>query len=211
MSLRYALLALLTARPLTGYDASKQFSSSVGFVWHAPDSQIYPELSRMEQEGLLRSRELPWGKERVKREYAVTDEGLLQFRNWMNSPLDFQRERDVHHLKAAYLEWAEPSAARRQMDQHIEFHSAQLDRWLEVRQSLLDRTAPTLVQRLNDAPAADHARIVAFKVFAYDGLIARASSEIDWARRGLALLDALPPTKHTTVLSKTGPGDQTAP
>ena len=49
MSLRYALLALLTVEPMTGYDLSKRFESSVAYVWHAPDSQIYPELRRMER------------------------------------------------------------------------------------------------------------------------------------------------------------------
>ena len=53
MSLRYALLALLTAQPMTGYDLARAFHTSVGHVWHAPDSQIYPELRRMEADGLL--------------------------------------------------------------------------------------------------------------------------------------------------------------
>ena len=51
VSLRSALLALLSSGPLTGYDVVKQFSSSVGHVWHAPDSQIYPELRKMHAEG----------------------------------------------------------------------------------------------------------------------------------------------------------------
>jgi PadR family transcriptional regulator AphA len=53
MSLRYALLALLRVGPLSGYDLQKQFSLSVGHVWHAPDSQIYPELRKMEAAGLV--------------------------------------------------------------------------------------------------------------------------------------------------------------
>lgn len=72
MTLRSALLALLSSGPLTGYDLVKQFSSSVGHVWHAPDSQIYPELRRMHAEGLLSSRPVPWGGTRgaTKTEYA---------------------------------------------------------------------------------------------------------------------------------------------
>ena len=34
-------------------------------------------------------------------------------------------------------------------------------------------------------------RIVAFKEFAYEGLIAQADQEIAWAERGLALIDSL--------------------
>ncbi|MFD2399005.1 PadR family transcriptional regulator [Prauserella oleivorans] len=94
MSLRYALIALLTSRPMTGYDLSKSFSRSVAHVWHAPDSQIYPELNRMERDGLLDSVEVPWGKKGTKKEYHVTDAGLADFRKWMESPLVPQRQRD---------------------------------------------------------------------------------------------------------------------
>ncbi|MFF0449591.1 PadR family transcriptional regulator [Streptomyces sp. NPDC004609] len=189
MSLRYALLALLTARPLTAYDIAKQFSSSVGFVWHAPDSQIYPELRRMEKEGLVDAEELPSGGRRTKREYRITPEGVRRFREWVNTPLGYQRERDVHHLKAAYLEWSSPEAAREQLRLHIAFHTEQLDQWLELRERLLDRTNPTLAARLAASPPEQHDRIVAFKVFAYDGLVERARTEIAWARRGLDLID----------------------
>ncbi len=61
MSLRYALIALLTAQPMTGYEVSKRFGASVGHVWHAPDSQIYPELRKLEKEGLLVGEDVPWG------------------------------------------------------------------------------------------------------------------------------------------------------
>ena len=53
MSLRYALLAILRVGPLSGYDLQKQFTQSVGHVWHAPDSQIYPGAS---QDGGSRTR-----------------------------------------------------------------------------------------------------------------------------------------------------------
>ena len=77
MSLRHALLALLTAGPLTAYDISKQFSASVGFVWYAPDSQIYPALRRMEADGLVEATELPLhgGGTRVKRLYRPQNPG----------------------------------------------------------------------------------------------------------------------------------------
>ncbi|MFJ4621529.1 PadR family transcriptional regulator [Streptomyces sp. NPDC088812] len=191
MSLRYALLALLTARPLTAYDMAKQFSASVGHVWHAPDSQIYPELRRMESDGLVEARELTSGGRRTKREYRITDDGLVEFRAWADTPLDYQRERDVHHLKAAYLEWADPAAAREQLQRHLTFHSEQLQQWLAQRDGVLDRSNPTLAARLENSPAEEHERVVAFKAFAYEGLIERARTEVAWARRGIDLLDRL--------------------
>ncbi|MEO2119555.1 MAG: PadR family transcriptional regulator, partial [Microbacterium sp.] len=67
MSLRYALLALLRVGPLSGYELAKQFTQSVGHVWHAPDSQIYPELRKMEADGLVEAEEQARGERGTRR------------------------------------------------------------------------------------------------------------------------------------------------
>ena len=191
VSLRYALLALLTSQPLTGYDVFKQFEQSVGYVWHAPDSQIYPELRRMEKDGLLRGVEEAWGKKGKKKRYHITPEGVGAFRAWINTTLDYTRERDPIHLKAAYLEWAEPDAARAQMQAHIAYHSSRAQQWQEMIAALEDRSNPILATRLEAAPEADRAKIAGYKIFTYEGMIERANAEIQWARRGLELIDKL--------------------
>jgi DNA-binding PadR family transcriptional regulator len=191
MSLRFALLALLGSRPMTGYDLSKHVSQSVAHVWHAPDSQIYPELKRMERDGLLESVPVRWGPKGTKKEYHVTDAGFAAFRDWMNAPLEIRRQRDPAYLKAAYLEWAEPDAARSQLRQHHDYWSAHLELLETTRSTLLDHTHPTLRHRLARYPSDQHERIVRYKVFAYDGLIDQATAEVAWAERGLALVDEL--------------------
>lgn len=191
MSLRFALLALLGSRPMTGYDLSKQFSQSVAHVWHAPDSQIYPELNRMERDGLLESVPVRWGPKGTKKEYHVTDAGLTAFREWMNEPLEIRRQRDPAYLKAAYLEWADADAARSQLRQHRAYWSGHHELLEHTRQTLIDHTHPTLADRLARYPTDEHERIVRYKVFAYDGLIDQAAAEVAWAERGLALIDEL--------------------
>jgi DNA-binding PadR family transcriptional regulator len=191
VSLRYALLALLSVEPMTGYDLYKEFESSVGNVWHAPDSQIYPELRRMEQEGLLDGEEVIWGQRGRKRRYHITAAGLQAFRQWMNTTLDYTRVRDPAHLKAAYLEWAEPDAAREQMRAHIEHHTALRQQWEQRIREIDEDSSEMLNRRLAGTPASERTRVKAFKRFTYEGLVARADQEIAWARRGLALIDRL--------------------
>lgn len=191
MSLRYALLALLNVEPMTGYDLFKEFETSVGHVWHAPDSQIYPELRRMEAEGLLEGEEIPWGPRGKKRQYHVTEAGLLAFQNWMNTTLEYARIREPAHLKAAYLEWAEPEAAREQMRAHIKHHSGLLEQWHEKVREIDEGTSPMLARRLAHTPEADREKTVAYKRFTYEGLIAQAEAEVAWANRGLKLIDKL--------------------
>ncbi|GAB93620.1 PadR family transcriptional regulator [Gordonia rhizosphera] len=193
MSLRHALLAMLTAEPITGYDAAKRFEASVGHVWHAPDSQIYPELRRMEKDGLVVGEQVRWGPRSTKTQYSITDEGLHALREWMNSSLDYQPIRDPVHMQAAYYEWADPERARDHLRRHIAHYQEQVDRWTVMRESIIDATHPSIAKRLEKFPAEDHERIIAYKAFAYEGLIDRGLSEIAWAEKGLDLIDKLSP------------------
>jgi|TARA_B100000678_G_scaffold55135_1_gene44190 DNA-binding PadR family transcriptional regulator len=193
VSLRYALLALLRVGPLSGYELAKQFTQSVGHVWHAPDSQIYPELRKMEADGLVEAEEQARGERGTRRMYHVTDAGDQAFLAWMASPLEYQRVRDPAHLRAAYLESASPEAAREFFLRHIEQWEGELAQWDgELRKiDHVDPPNPMLERRLKASPEQEHERIVAYKHFAYEGLVERAKSEIAWARRGLDLVDKL--------------------
>ncbi len=121
----------------------------------------------------------------------MTDAGREAFRNWINTQLDYPRERDPMHLKAAYLEWADPESARSQLQAHAEHYGARLLQWQQKIKEIDGGTSDMLNRRLATVPAGDHDRVAAFKRFTYEGLTARAESEIAWAQRGLALLDEL--------------------
>lgn len=196
MSLRYALLALLTAQPMTGYDLAKAFHVSVGHVWHAPDSQIYPELKRMVRDGLLVDESVPWGEKSTKTRYSVTDEGVAAFRAWMREPIDYPNERDPAHLRAAYFEWTEPEVARRHLQEHIAQYELRRTQWQAQLDAIRRRTHPIVERRLASDTEHDHDAIVAFKVFTYEGFFDRAEGEIAWARHGLELLERLNPGRE---------------
>lgn len=192
MSLRAALLALLSAGPLTGYDVAKHFAASVGHVWNAPDSQIYPELRKMEREGLLDGHEVPWGSRgATKTEYTLTDAGVTALRDWADSPVAYTPSRDQARLKAAYLEWTDLATARSHLEAHLAQHQAERQLACDEHALLESRTSPVLVRRLAAHPDADADAIVGFKLLAYRNAILRAEAEIAWAREGLALVDRL--------------------
>lgn len=191
MSLRFALLALLSVDAMTGYDLHKRFDSSVGHVWYAPDSQIYPELRKMEADGMVAAVEVPWGTKGTKREYHITEAGRQALRDWMNETLPYARFRDAMHLKSAYFEWARPDAARAQLRAHIAHYESELAQWEEQIREIDTATSPALNRRLAVTPEKDRRRTAAFKRYAYEGLVQRAQQEIAWARHGLDLLDEL--------------------
>src|SRR5688572_249002 len=163
MSLRFALLALLSVDAMTGYDLHKRFDSSVGHVWYAPDSQIYPELRKMEADGVVTAEEVPWGSKGTKREYSITEAGRDALCAWMNATLPYARFRDAMHLKSAYFEWASPDAARAQLRAHIAHYENELAQWEEQIHQIDTGTSPMLNRRLAVTPEKDKKRTVAFK------------------------------------------------
>src|SRR5262245_50063289 len=80
VSLRHALLGMLSLRPGTGYELAQRFDSSMANAWHASHSQIYPELARLQEEGLV---EVVGEGARRSRTYAVTDAGRVALRDWL--------------------------------------------------------------------------------------------------------------------------------
>jgi PadR family transcriptional regulator AphA len=191
MSLRYALLAILRVGPLSGYDLQKQFAQSVGHVWHAPDSQIYPELRKMEEGGLVEGEDQLRGERGRRRVYHVTEEGNRAFIEWMHRPTDYQRVRDPAHLRAAYLESVSYDAARQFFHGHIAEWEGELEQWRGELQHIDLLSNPMLVRRLEATAEEDKPRTIAYKRHMYEGLVEHALGEIAWARRGLDLVDEL--------------------
>lgn len=192
MTLRNALLALLSSGPMTGYDVAKRFATSVGFLWHAANSQIYPELRKMEAEGLLDTEEVPWGSKGVtKTEYSINDTGTRALRQWQAEPMSYTADRDPARLKVAYFEMGTPQAAEANLHDHIaHFEDQRLRAAAEITR-MKSGTSPNLVRRLKNTPPEEQEATIAFKIFAYEGRVAQAETEIRWAQRGLQLLEEL--------------------
>jgi PadR family transcriptional regulator, regulatory protein AphA len=86
MSLRHGLLDLLAGEPMSGYDLSQYFALSMGNVWPAQHSQIYPELAKLAAEGLItQTGEGPRGR----KVYQTTPEGIEALRAWMRTDPDY--------------------------------------------------------------------------------------------------------------------------
>ena len=109
----------------------------------------------------------------------------------MATPLEYSRERDPAHLRAAYFEWTDAATARAHLLAHRAHHDELRSQWIEQVELIRAREHPIVKRRLEIFPESEWARIIAFKEFAYQGLIAQADQEIAWAERGLRLVDEL--------------------
>ncbi len=99
MSLKYALLGTLSIKPMSGYDIKKSFERSVGLIWNANYSQIYAQLHRLEDEGLVQKREVIQDGKPNKKLYSLTDKGLCDLKEWLTQPIFVADVKDEFMLK----------------------------------------------------------------------------------------------------------------
>src|SRR3954467_5172712 len=76
------ILGLLSLGPRSGYDIKNVVDRSTRFFWAASYGQIYPELRRLEAEGLIAGEDSPNGA-RERRAYKLTAAGREALREWL--------------------------------------------------------------------------------------------------------------------------------
>ncbi|MFI9505328.1 PadR family transcriptional regulator [Nocardia sp. NPDC052566] len=109
MSLRNALLGMLADRPASGYDLLQRFKTSLANVWPATQSQIYTELTKLADTGLIVVRE---EGARGRKEYALTDEGRTQLREWLTETKPKRVQRNEMLLRVFFLGVVSQAQAR---------------------------------------------------------------------------------------------------
>jgi DNA-binding PadR family transcriptional regulator len=124
MSLRYALLGALADCPRTGYALLKHFEQSLAYAWPASHSQIYPELARLLEAGLI---EQAGTGARGSKTYAITDAGLEDVRRWLRETDPDRRVRSEATLRTFFLWLLEPEEAAAQLEREQQYWSGVLD------------------------------------------------------------------------------------
>ncbi|MFE1882513.1 PadR family transcriptional regulator [Streptomyces diastatochromogenes] len=117
MSLRHALLGLLSERPASGYDLLKRFETSLANVWPATQSQIYTELTKLAGSGLITvAAEGPRGR----KEYALADAGMAELRHWLTETKPQRNTRSDLLLRVFFLGVLRPEQARAYLTELVE-------------------------------------------------------------------------------------------
>jgi len=117
MSLSHALLGLLSVRPASGYDLMKSFDTSLANVWPATQSQVYGELNRLAATGLI---EVAAEGPRGRKEYALTDAGLAELREWMIDPRPEPPRRSEGLLRVFFLDVLSPEQGLEYLNRQAE-------------------------------------------------------------------------------------------
>jgi DNA-binding PadR family transcriptional regulator len=78
------ILGLLAIGPRSGYEIKATVDRSTRFFWAASYGQIYPELRRLEREGLIEGEDAPNGS-RPRRLFRLTAAGHDELEAWLRN------------------------------------------------------------------------------------------------------------------------------
>jgi DNA-binding PadR family transcriptional regulator len=87
MSVKFALLGILSERERHGYDLKDAFDERVGEFWALNFGQIYSTLDRLEREGLVERRSEPQEKRPDRKIYRITPKGKRELEEWLSRPV----------------------------------------------------------------------------------------------------------------------------
>ncbi len=92
------ILGVLAVEPRSGYDIKALTDKSTRFFWAASYGQIYPELKRLAEAGLIEGSDEPSGG-RKRTVYRITRDGRKALAEWLNAPEQVHELRDEGLLK----------------------------------------------------------------------------------------------------------------
>ena len=77
------ILGLLSHEDLTGYDIKKRIDGAISFFWKGSFGSIYPALSDMEKNGLVKKLKSDNSGGREKIAYHITKKGTDTLKTWL--------------------------------------------------------------------------------------------------------------------------------
>lgn len=98
--LQYALLGILSYRPMTGYEVKTFMETSTAHFWYAKQSQVYATLKKLESQDYLTSVVEEQQDRPDRRIYTITDEGRALLQDWLARPVtELEQSKDTVLLK----------------------------------------------------------------------------------------------------------------
>ena len=98
-----AVLGVLSIEPATGYEIRQAVTSVLGHFWHESFGQIYPCLTQLEVDGLIRAAP---GERANSRRYEITPAGRARLKQLLAEPPTPQPARNGTLLRV-FFGWAQ--------------------------------------------------------------------------------------------------------
>jgi DNA-binding PadR family transcriptional regulator len=133
MSVRHALLALLSEGPKYGLQLREEFEARTGEVWPLNGGQVYTTLQRLERDGLVESDGT--GEEGPQKGFRISAEGEQELTRWLRTPPDLSSpprdELVMKVLVALYVPGADVHAV---IQAHRRYVVELMQQWTRIKE-----------------------------------------------------------------------------
>ncbi len=128
MDVKTVCLGMLTRGPASGYDLKKFFESTFGHFFAAGYGSIYPALSSLAEQGLVRCEEIPQEGKPDRKLYSITERGQDELKAALDNPCPTHKVRSefLATLFFAHLMSAE------QIDTVLDSRIKEVDEFLKL-------------------------------------------------------------------------------
>jgi DNA-binding PadR family transcriptional regulator len=135
---QFALLGMLSFKPMTGYDIKKFTDMSISYFWSENYGHIYPVLKKLEKEGLVTKEIEPGEGKPDKKVYSITEDGKRALREWLGTPVQKEIYRLEILLKLFFGYWTDTGSMIEKVSIHKEAAEKTLNELLEIENHVND-------------------------------------------------------------------------
>jgi DNA-binding PadR family transcriptional regulator len=196
VSVRHALLALLSEGPKYGLRLREEFEAGTGEVWPLNIGQVYTTLQRLERDGLVQSDDDD-ERDSPQKRFRITADGSRELADWLRTPPDMSSPpRDELVIKVLVALLVPGTDVHEVIQAHRRYVVELMQQWTRIKEADAGRDLA-----LGLAVDAELYRLDAVVRWldAADGRIKRAALEPPIAAR-----DDLPSLNRRTLKRSTG-------
>jgi DNA-binding PadR family transcriptional regulator len=137
MSVRHALLALLSEGPMYGLQLREEFEARTGEVWPLNVGQVYTTLQRLERDGLAESDGT--GDDSPQKAYRITAGGEAELASWLRTPPDLSAPpRDELVMKVLVAQRVPGADVREVIQSHRRYLIQLMQQWTRIKDDEAD-------------------------------------------------------------------------
>jgi DNA-binding PadR family transcriptional regulator len=134
VSIRHALLALLSEGPKYGLQLQEEFEARTGEVWPLNVGQVYTTLQRLERDRLAES-DGP-GESGPQKAYRITPAGEQELAGWLRTPPDLSSPpRDELVMKVLVALRLPGTDVHQVIQAHRRYLVELMQRWTRIKES----------------------------------------------------------------------------
>lgn len=129
--LKYAILGLLQYTDMHGYRIKEHIEQNFGHMWSINFGQIYPNLKKLHNDGLVEMTEMPQNgaKGPPRKLYSITVKGKEEFAKWLEtSPEKPMLLRDPFLMKFVFFGFGDTKRSLEIIDEQIDRYKTDLSR-----------------------------------------------------------------------------------